>query len=134
MHKIYNKQLFALFKLQLATLATRREWKPKCVPQWFLGSALGRTGQLWGKFFYLSQVTIPDIFAKGNSAQFPYLVSNGELPQGTEFYTHPGTRVKALSLERLSITFTSNGKREFVPRDQVSSLLVVYCSLFLHLN
>ena len=35
---------------------------------------------------------------------------------------------------RLSITFTLNGKREFVPRDQVSSLLVVYCSLFLHLN
>ena len=33
-------------------------------------------------------------------------------------------------LERLSITFTSNGKRELV----VSSLLVVYCSLFLHLN
>ena len=38
------------------------------------------------------------------------------------------------SLEKLSITFTSNGKRECVPRDQVSSLLVVYCSLFLHLN
>ena len=38
------------------------------------------------------------------------------------------------SLEKLSITFTSNGKREFVPRDQVSSLLVAYCSLFLHLN
>ena len=35
-------------------------------------------------------------------------------------------------LDRLSITFTSNGKREFVPRDQVSSSLVVYCSLFLH--
>ena len=26
------------------------------------------------------------------------------------------------------------GKREFVPRDQVSSLLVLYCSLFLHIN
>ena len=38
------------------------------------------------------------------------------------------------SLEKLSITFTSNGKRELVPRDQVSSLLVVYWSLFLHLN
>ena len=32
------------------------------------------------------------------------------------------------------ILFTSNGKREFVPRDQLSSLLVVYCSLFLHLH
>ena len=37
-------------------------------------------------------------------------------------------------LEWLSIMLTSNGKREFVPRDQVSSLLVAYCSLFLHLN
>jgi len=36
--------------------------------------------------------------------------------------------------ERLSITFTSNGKREFVPRDQVSPLLVVYCSLFQRIN
>ena len=36
--------------------------------------------------------------------------------------------------ERLSITFTSKGKREFVPHDRVSSLLVVYCSLFLHIN
>ena len=36
--------------------------------------------------------------------------------------------------ERLRITFTSNGKRVFAPRDQVSSLLVVYCWLFLHLN
>ena len=37
-------------------------------------------------------------------------------------------------LERLSITLTSNGKRKFVPRDQVSPFLVVYYSLFLHLN
>jgi len=38
------------------------------------------------------------------------------------------------TLERLSLTFTSNGKREVVPRDQVSNLLVVYCSLFLQIN
>ena len=37
-------------------------------------------------------------------------------------------------IERLSITSTSNGKREFVPRDQVSPFLVAYCSLFLHIN
>ena len=36
--------------------------------------------------------------------------------------------------ERLSITFTSKSKREFVPHDRVSFLLVVYCSLFLHIN
>ena len=31
--------------------------------------------------------------------------------------------------ERFSVTFTSNGKGECVPRDQGSQLLVVYCSL-----
>ena len=36
-------------------------------------------------------------------------------------------------MERSSITFSSIGKREFVPGDQVSPLLVVYCSLFLHI-
>ena len=30
--------------------------------------------------------------------------------------------------ERLSIAFSANGKREFVPRDQVFHVLVVYCS------
>ena len=39
-----------------------------------------------------------------------------------------------LVLERFSIKFTSNGKREFLPRDQVSPLIVVYCTLFLPLN
>ena len=29
---------------------------------------------------------------------------------------------QVLTVERLSITFTSNGKREFVPRDQVSPI------------
>ena len=38
-------------------------------------------------------------------------------------------------LERLSFTFTSNGKREFVPRDQVSPLiLVLFCSLLPRIN
>ena len=31
------------------------------------------------------------------------------------------------TLKRLSITFTPKGKREFVPRDQVSPLLVYTC-------
>ena len=35
-------------------------------------------------------------------------------------------------IERLSITFTSNGKRELVPHDQVSVPIVIYCSSFLH--
>ena len=38
------------------------------------------------------------------------------------------------TIEWLSFTLASNEKRHFVPRDQVSHLLVVYCSLFLHTN
>ena len=57
-----------------------------------------------------------------------------DLPQG---FLHPKTsqsHVLEDILKRVSNPFTSNGKREFVSRDQVSSLLVIYCSLFLHLD
>ena len=37
-------------------------------------------------------------------------------------------------LERLRFTFMPNGKREFVPRDQVFPLTVVYRLLLLHKN
>ena len=37
-------------------------------------------------------------------------------------------------LERLSITFTSNGKHKFVPSDQASHLLVIYSSLLLQIT
>ena len=37
-------------------------------------------------------------------------------------------------LERLRFMFTPNGKREFVPRDQVLPLFFVYCLLLLHKN
>ena len=37
-------------------------------------------------------------------------------------------------LEKLRFTFTPNGKREFVPRDQVFPLIVVYCLLLLLKN
>ena len=37
-------------------------------------------------------------------------------------------------LERLRFTFTPNGKREFVPRDQVFPLVFVYCLLLLYKN
>ena len=38
------------------------------------------------------------------------------------------------TIERLRITFTPNGKREFVPREQVFPLFFVYCLLLLHKN
>ena len=37
-------------------------------------------------------------------------------------------------LERLRFTFTPDGKREFVPRDQVFPLMSVYCLLLLLKN
>ena len=37
-------------------------------------------------------------------------------------------------IERLRFTFTPNGKREFVPRDQVFPLFFVYCLMLLHKN
>ena len=46
---------------------------------------------------------------------------------------HAGTVFAVLGFSKLNITLTSYGKREFVPRDQVSSLLVVYSSLFLRI-
>ena len=37
-------------------------------------------------------------------------------------------------LERLRFTFTPNGSREFVPRDQVFLLIVVFCLLLVLKN
>ena len=37
-------------------------------------------------------------------------------------------------IERLRFTFPPNGRREFVPRDQVFPLIVVYFFLLLHRN
>ena len=48
-------------------------------------------------------------------------------------FAHCGVRSFKL-LERFRCTFTPNGKREFVPRDQVSPLIVGYCLLLLHRN
>ena len=41
---------------------------------------------------------------------------------------------KCFSIERQRFTFTPNGEREFVPRDQVFPLFFVYCLLLLHKN
>ena len=38
------------------------------------------------------------------------------------------------NIKEIKITFTPNGKREFVPRDQVFPLFFVYCLLLLHKN
>ena len=40
-------------------------------PQLFLGSLLGTRRSAIGQFFSLSQATVPEVFAKVNSAHFP---------------------------------------------------------------
>ena len=42
--------------------------------------------------------------------------------------------VRRSEIERLRFTFTLNGKREFVPREQVFPLFSVYSLLLLHKN
>ena len=42
--------------------------------------------------------------------------------------------VSSYTIERLRFTFMPNGKREFVPRDQVFPLIFVCCLLLLHKN
>ena len=45
------------------------------------------------------------------------------------FYSgHPDV-CSAIIIERLRFTFTSNGKREFIPRDQVFPIIAVNCLL-----
>ena len=45
-----------------------------------------------------------------------------------------GSRGFPSAIREIKITFTPNGKREFVPRDQVFPLFFVYCLLLLHKN
>ena len=65
---------------------------------------------------------------------YSYTPRNREVKERVTFTANVGLTLRISFKERLSITFTSNGKRKFIPRHQVSPLLVVYCSLFLHIN
>ena len=56
-----------MFGMLFATLETRRELEPKCVPQLFLGSLL-ETRQSAIGHFPPSLVTVPEVFAKVNLA------------------------------------------------------------------
>ena len=53
-----------------------RELGSKCVPQLCLGSYLGTRWSAIGQLFSLSLVTVPDVFGKVISAQFPPQLSN----------------------------------------------------------
>ena len=54
-------------------LETRRGLKPKCVPQFILGSLLGTRRSAivsYWPIFSLSLITVPEVFAKVNSTQY----------------------------------------------------------------
>ena len=53
-----------------------RELGSKCVPQLCLRSYLGTRWSAIGQLFSLSLVTVPDVFGKVISAQFPPQLSN----------------------------------------------------------
>ena len=59
---------------QLDTLEARRELEPKCVPQLFLGSLLETCQSAIGQLFYLSIVTVPEVFV--NAAQLSSISAN----------------------------------------------------------
>ena len=65
-------------------------------------------------------------------SDFKPIKGRSQLPRTTqrEFPVQDFPRGKNENRE-LSFTYTSNRKREFLPRDQ---LIVVYCSLFLHIK
>ena len=67
--------------LPFVALETRRELELKCVPQLFLGSLLGMgysAISCYWPIFSLSLETIPEVFAKVNSVQFPSRFWSGE--------------------------------------------------------
>ena len=56
---------------ELATLATKRELKPKSVLQLFLGILTSDASFCYWPIFPLPLVTVPEVLAKVNSVQFP---------------------------------------------------------------
>ena len=61
--------------------------------------------------------------------------SEEHIDNGSVFIWCPnGAGTRCTVIERINITLTPNGEREFVPREQVTPLLVVYSTLFLHIN
>ena len=69
------------------------------------------------------------------SKQFPLLMFGLFLTRTLNFYllTSYG-RIEIITIERIRVTFTPNGKREFVPCDQVFRLFFIYWLLLLHKN
>ena len=67
------------YVMLFAILETRGELEPKCVPQLFLGSLLRTRWSAIGQIFSTSLVTVPEVFAKVNSSQFPSRFLSGAI-------------------------------------------------------
>ena len=66
------------------------------------------------------------LHAKGSS-----VTRNSFSLKKEEFHDH-FKQFLTKTIERLRLKFTAKGKHEYVPRDQVFPLLLVYCSLYHH--
>ena len=66
-YESFDKQTWAIKECE----KMRKELEPKCVPQLFLGSLLGRRSTTIGQLFPPFPSNSPEAFAKVNSAQFP---------------------------------------------------------------
>lgn len=66
------------------------------------------------------------LHAKGSS-----VTRNSFSLKKEEFHDH-FKQFLTKTIERLRLKFTANGKPEYVARDQVFPLLLVYCSLYHH--
>ena len=113
------------------TFALRR------LPAWVQTSALmsSRSEKWWNDHFSQDCVTERSHFlvfrdGKGPRCDVTEQTERRNWSQAHSVTCWPPDNVLAQpTIERLSIAFTTKSKREFVARDQVSPLLVVYCSL-----
>ena len=74
--QLVNRPVFPFATLETTKKQNKRKkqakkkLEPKCVPQFILGSLLGTRQSAVGQFFFLSLVTVPEVFMKVKSAKF----------------------------------------------------------------
>ena len=66
----YSNYLWNDSWILICNIRSEKELEPKCLPQLFLGSLLVTRRSAIGQFFFLSLVTVPEVFAWVNSARF----------------------------------------------------------------
>ena len=66
----YSNYLWNDSWILICNIRSEKELEPKYLPQLFLGSLLVTRRSAIGQIFFLSLVTVPEVFAWVNSAQF----------------------------------------------------------------